>query len=220
MFFFSKKPEVPVQNDVYYEINYSKPYEHLFKKILVGDCGVGKSTLLQKYTDSNFNLHYNPTIGVDFTSKIIEVNKTKVKLHIWDTAGQERFRSISKLYYNNAYAHILVFDLSDMNSLQNLNFWIREILIYADKVNFFLIGTKKDLYIENPQKKYMIENFIKENNILEYFEVSAKKEKDVGYIFEKITEKILEIKKKEEHILEQQKLNLKTVPEVKPFGCC
>ncbi len=218
MFFFSKKSEVPVENNVYYEI--SKPYEHLFKKILVGDCGVGKSTILQRYIDSNFNHQYTPTIGIDFTSKIIEVNNTKIKLHIWDTAGQERFRSISKIYYNNAYAHILVFDLSDFNTLQNLTYWIREIFMHADKINLFLIGTKKDLYKENPQKKHMIQNFITEHNILDYFEISAKKDKDISHVFEKISEKLLEIKKKEEQILEQQKLNLKTVPEVKPFGCC
>merc|ERR1711936_121238 len=91
-------------------------YDHLFKLLLIGDSGVGKSSLILRFADDTFNGSFIPTIGVDFKVKTVDVGGTKIKMQIWDTAGQERFRTIVSTYYRGAHGIIVVYDVTDRQS--------------------------------------------------------------------------------------------------------
>ena len=102
----------------------NEEYDYLFKIVLVGDSGVGKSSLVLKYTDDVYNDNFISTIGVDFKIHTININGKQVKLQIWDTAGQERFKSITASYYKGAHCIIFVYDITDSQSFLNLKKWI------------------------------------------------------------------------------------------------
>ncbi|KAF7232522.1 hypothetical protein EG68_09876 [Paragonimus skrjabini miyazakii] len=121
-------------------------YDYLFKLLLIGDSGVGKSCLLLRFADDTYSDTYISTIGVDFKIRTIELDGKAVKLQIWDTAGQERFRTITSSYYRGAHGIIVVYDVTDQGSFNNVHSWLEEIKHYADsKVNRLLVGNKCDL---------------------------------------------------------------------------
>ncbi|XP_050417294.1 ras-related protein Rab-30 [Patella vulgata] len=120
-------------------------YKYLFKVVLIGNAGVGKTCLVRRFTEGLFPPGQGATIGVDFMIKTVDVDGEKVKLQIWDTAGQERFRSITQAYYRSANALILVYDVCCQNSFDSLPQWLNEIELYAgSKVLTFLVGNKVD----------------------------------------------------------------------------
>ncbi|WBY58514.1 ras-related protein Rab-1B [Plasmodium yoelii yoelii] len=106
-------------------------YDSLFKILLIGDSGVGKSCLLLRFADDTYTDSYISTIGVDFKIKTIEIDDKIIKLQIWDTAGQERFRTITSSYYRGAQGIIIVYDVTDRDSFNNVKNWIIEIEKYA-----------------------------------------------------------------------------------------
>eukprot|EP01067_Filipodium_phascolosomae_P009022 Filipodium_phascolosomae@DN7946_c0_g1_i1.p1 len=121
-------------------------YDYLFKLLLIGDSGVGKSCLLLRFADDTYTDSYISTIGVDFKIRTIDLDAKTVKLQIWDTAGQERFRTITSSYYRGAHGIIIVYDVTDKDSFQNVKNWINEIDKYAtENVNKLLVGNKCDL---------------------------------------------------------------------------
>jgi len=121
-------------------------YDYLFKLLLIGDSGVGKSCLLLRFADDTYTDSYISTIGVDFKIRTIELEGKTVKLQIWDTAGQERFRTITSSYYRGAHGIIIVYDVTDKESFSNVKNWIAEIDKYAtENVNKLLVGNKCDL---------------------------------------------------------------------------
>ncbi|EZG76300.1 small GTPase family Rab subfamily protein [Gregarina niphandrodes] len=123
--------------------------DYLFKILLIGDSGVGKSCLLLRFADGNYTDSYISTIGVDFKIKTIMLEDKKVKLQIWDTAGQERFRTITSSYYRGAQGIIVVFDVTDRDSYDHVRQWMHEIERYAgEEVNTLLVGNKRDLTSE------------------------------------------------------------------------
>lgn len=95
--------------------------EYLFKIIIIGDAGVGKSNILIRYTKDMFDASNKPTIGIEFSSKTIDVDSKKVKLQIWDTAGQERYRAVAKQYYKGAAGVMIVYDISKRGSFENVS---------------------------------------------------------------------------------------------------
>eukprot|EP01092_Planopodium_desertum_P014101 TRINITY_DN70036_c0_g1_i1.p1 TRINITY_DN70036_c0_g1~~TRINITY_DN70036_c0_g1_i1.p1 ORF type:complete len:202 (-),score=28.38 TRINITY_DN70036_c0_g1_i1:59-664(-) len=121
-------------------------YDYLFKLLLIGDSGVGKSCLLLRFADDTFTDSYISTIGVDFKIKTINLDGKVVKLQIWDTAGQERFRTITSSYYRGANGIIIVYDVTDKESFINVKTWLGEIEQNAGEgVLKLLVGNKCDL---------------------------------------------------------------------------
>ncbi|KYR01095.1 Rab GTPase [Tieghemostelium lacteum] len=121
-------------------------YHYLFKLLLIGDSGVGKSCLLLRFADDTYAESFISTIGVDFKIRTIELNGKTIKLQIWDTAGQERFRTITSSYYRGAHGIIVVYDVTDKLTFENVRQWLQEIDRFAcENVNKLLVGNKSDL---------------------------------------------------------------------------
>lgn len=148
------------------------------KYIIIGESGVGKSCLVGNLIGRNFNSIYNSTIGVEYATYDIYIDDTKIKIQIWDMAGQERFRSITRAFYRSASCALLVFDVCDMNSFDNIKYWIDEIRnncgdFENNKITkIILVGNKCDM--ENRKISFdEATNFAKINDI-DYIETSAK----------------------------------------------
>uniref|UniRef100_A0A8C9ILF2 Ras-related protein Rab-15 n=1 Tax=Piliocolobus tephrosceles TaxID=591936 RepID=A0A8C9ILF2_9PRIM len=123
----------------------AKQYDVLFRLLLIGDSGVGKTCLLCRFTDNEFHSSHISTIGVDFKMKTIEVDGIKVRIQIWDTAGQERYQTITKQYYRRAQGIFLVYDISSERSYQHIMKWVSDVDEYAPEgVQKILIGNKAD----------------------------------------------------------------------------
>jgi len=122
-----------------------RDYDHLFKLVLIGDSGVGKSCLLLRFADDAFTESYISTIGVDFRFRTVKLDKKTVKLQIWDTAGQERFRTITSAYYRGADGIIMVYDITNKESFSNVSTWLSEVNRYANEGTCkLLVGNKSD----------------------------------------------------------------------------
>ena len=169
-------------------------YDNMFKIVLVGDSGVGKSSLVLKYTDDVFNGNYISTIGVDFKIHNITVDDKKIKLQIWDTAGQERFKSITSSYYKGAHCIIFVCDITDMLSFNNLQTWINEMKHHTGDKYACIIGNKYDRVESYGSKreitKETAEEFAKGNNMA-YTEVSAKTRYNIDNVFKRIARDLI-----------------------------
>uniref|UniRef100_A0A0D9W190 Uncharacterized protein n=1 Tax=Leersia perrieri TaxID=77586 RepID=A0A0D9W190_9ORYZ len=121
-------------------------YDYLFKIVLIGDSGVGKSNLLSRFTRNSFSLDSKSTIGVEFATRTIEVEGKIVKAQIWDTAGQERYRAITSAYYRGAVGALLVYDVTKATTFENVKRWLKELRDHADSnIVVMLIGNKIDL---------------------------------------------------------------------------
>ncbi|KAL5016872.1 hypothetical protein ScPMuIL_006461 [Solemya velum] len=129
-------------------------YDHLFKLLIIGDSGAGKSCLLLRFCENVFPEHHITTIGVDYKICVLEIEGEKVKLQIWDTAGQERFRTITSTYYRGAHGVIVVYDVTDGASFANVKTWLKEIdqNCGANPISRILVGTKND----DPSKKIVL----------------------------------------------------------------
>ncbi|KAM6937528.1 ras-related protein Rab-8B [Xenentodon cancila] len=124
----------------------AKTYDYLFKLLLIGDSGVGKTCLLFRFSEDSFNTTFISTIGIDFKIRTIELDGKRVKLQIWDTAGQERFRTITTAYYRGAMGIMLVYDICNEKSFDNIKNWIRNIEEHASSdVEKMILGNKCDM---------------------------------------------------------------------------
>jgi len=121
-------------------------YDMIFKTVLVGDSGVGKTNILSRYTRDEFCIETKSTVGVEFGTRKIKIKNTNVKIQIWDTAGQERYKSITNAYYKGAKGSMVVFDISKRDTFNSVDRWIGELRQYADaEISILLIGNKADL---------------------------------------------------------------------------
>ena len=120
--------------------------EYKFKVVVVGDSGVGKTNLIHRFVNNTFNKDSKATVGVEFLSKTFIINKEIFKIEIWDTAGQERYKAITAAYYKGAMGAMIVYDVTNQNSFDNVNRWSSEIREKASKnINLIMIGNKIDL---------------------------------------------------------------------------
>ncbi|XP_046442562.1 ras-related protein Rab-43-like [Daphnia pulex] len=121
-------------------------FDFLFKIVVIGDCGIGKTSLVQRFKSGVFTERYTNTIGVDFAMKTVVIEGKQVKLQIWDTAGQERFRTITQSYYRSANGVLLVYDITKRSSFLSLQKWMEEIRRFtANNISWILIGNKCDM---------------------------------------------------------------------------
>merc|ERR1712241_600350 len=124
-------------------------YAYLFKYIIIGDTGVGKSCLLLQFTDKRFQPVHDLTIGVEFGARMITIDGKQIKLQIWDTAGQESFRSITRSYYRGAAGALLVYDITRRETFQHLSRWLEEARQHSNSnMVIMLIGNKSDLEVK------------------------------------------------------------------------
>lgn len=158
-------------------------YDYLFKLLLIGDSGVGKSCLLLRFADHTYTESYISTIGVDFKIRTIDLDGKTIKLQIWDTAGQERFRTITSSYYRGAHGIIVVYDVTDMESFNNVKQWLAEIERYAcEGVNKLLVGNKCDL-VQKKVVDYEMAKAFADSLDIPFLETSAKNATNVEKAF-------------------------------------
>ncbi|KAL4092110.1 hypothetical protein QTP88_026672 [Uroleucon formosanum] len=161
-------------------------YDYLFKVVLIGDSGVGKSNLLARFTRNEFNLESKSTIGVEFATRSIKVNKKIIKAQIWDTAGQERYRAITSAYYRGAVGALLVYDIAKQLTYQNVERWLSELRDHADQnIVIMLVGNKSDLRHLRAVPADEATAFAEANN-LSFIETSALDSTNVETAFENI----------------------------------
>jgi Ras-related protein Rab-35 len=173
----------------------AREYDHLFKLLIIGDSGVGKSSLLLRFADNLFAGTYITTIGVDFKIRTIDVNGEKVKLQIWDTAGQERFRTITSTYYRGTHGVIVVYDVTSGESFVNVKRWLQEIDQNCDTVNRILVGNKNDALPDKKVVKTEDAQKFAEQIGVPLYETSAKENLNVEEVFYEITKQVLKTKK-------------------------
>lgn len=170
--------------------NYTEPLEMIFKYILIGDLGSGKTSLINRYINNNYVDNYICTIGVDFMTKTVKIDGDIIKIQIWDTAGMEKYQNITTSYYRSANAGIILFDLSNRDSFNSLDRWITTFYENTNPINntsLIVIGNKKDLEDRIPDeeiKEYMA------TRKLEYFEASAKTGEGVIEALDSITSRL------------------------------
>ncbi|CAB0014976.1 unnamed protein product [Nesidiocoris tenuis] len=155
------------------------------KVMLLGDSGVGKTCLLVRFRDNMFlSGNFISTVGIDFRNKVVMVDDTKVKLQIWDTAGQERFRSVTHAYYRDAHALLLLYDVTNKNSFDNIRAWLGEIKEYAqDDVVIMLLGNKCDSQSSERMVRREDGERIARENTVAFMETSAKTGQNVELAF-------------------------------------
>ncbi|KAJ1991916.1 Ras- protein Rab-2A [Dimargaris cristalligena] len=158
-------------------------YAYLFKYIIIGDTGVGKSCLLLQFTDNRFQPAHDLTIGVEFGARIVTVGQKRIKLQIWDTAGQESFRSITRSYYRGAAGALLVYDITRRDTFDHLATWLEDARKYSNaNITIMLIGNKCDLEAKRAVSREEGESFARENGLF-FIETSAKTAANVEEAF-------------------------------------
>lgn len=171
-------------------------YDYLFKVVLIGDSGVGKSNLLSRFTRNEFSLESKSTIGVEFATRSIEVDGKTIKAQIWDTAGQERYRAITSAYYRGAVGALLVYDITKQVTFDNISRWLGELREHADsKIVIMLVGNKADL---KHLRAVSIETASEysENESLSFIETSALDAHNVEDAFNTVLKEIFEHNRK------------------------
>ncbi|KAI4518180.1 ras family-domain-containing protein [Schizophyllum commune] len=159
-------------------------YDYLFKIVLIGDSGVGKSNLLSRFTRNEFSQDTKSTIGVEFATRSITVEGKILKAQIWDTAGQERYRAITAAYYRGAVGALLVYDISKRGSYENVQRWLKELRDHADSnIVIMLVGNKSDLKHLRAVPTDEARAFAAENG-LSFIETSALDASNVDSAFE------------------------------------
>ena len=176
----------------YKKISNHETYDYMFKVLLLGDAGVGKTSLMWRFSDDVFNHTYISTIGIDFKLRTIDVEGNKVRLQVWDTAGQERFHAISVSYYRTAAGIMLVYDITRRGSFENIAKWLRKIDEHAkEDVIKLLIGNKCDMHQHRAVKREEGEKLAHEYD-MSFFETSAKENESINEAFECTAEEIME----------------------------
>ncbi|ELP95054.1 GTP-binding protein YPTC5, putative [Entamoeba invadens IP1] len=198
----------------------------LLKMILIGDSGVGKSSLMNQFIEKTFTAQYKATIGADFLTKEVSINGTAVTLQIWDTAGHEKFMSFGAAFYRGSDCCLLVLDVTNEQSFKSLDTWKKEFLNGANVTNpkdfpFVVLINKMD---EDPSKHTVNVNAVKQwcenNGAIPYYETSAKTGLRVDQAFLDVATKVVQ-SMKEVTTAPSGSINIEnTPPPKKESGCC
>jgi len=163
------------------------------KVVLLGDTGVGKTSLALRFVQDSFTSRTAPTVGASFLTKVLLVEDCKIKLRLWDTAGQERFRSLAPMYYRQACAAVIVFDITRDDSFHKMCDWVRELQInLAEEIILIVVGNKIDLDALRKVSKQSAEEYARSIGALKYVEASAKTGEGIEEIFLNIAQKLNE----------------------------
>eukprot|EP01120_Amphizonella_sp_Union-15-10_P013031 TRINITY_DN5973_c0_g1_i1.p1 TRINITY_DN5973_c0_g1~~TRINITY_DN5973_c0_g1_i1.p1 ORF type:complete len:212 (+),score=28.08 TRINITY_DN5973_c0_g1_i1:173-808(+) len=167
-------------------------YDYLFKFVLVGSSGVGKTSFMTRFIDNVFETHNTATIGVEFHTCTLEIGVGQtVKLNVWDTAGQEKFRAITKAYYRGAQGVIVLYDITNRRSFQEVPYWFQQVNdSYADSIKI-LIGNKSDLEDERKVDAEEARTFAQKYGVT-FLETSAKVSVNVRNAFRILCEQCIE----------------------------
>ena len=164
--------------------------DYVFKLVLVGDSGVGKSCILHQFIYNRFRKNTTQTIGVDFSAKNVHIDNQEIKLQIWDTAGQEKFRSVARSYYRGAIGIIIVYDITKVESFQHIATWLADARNAArSECSVCVVGNKGDLEDQRVVRTEDGKLFCTENNLL-FFECSALTGDNIYEIFNEISRHI------------------------------
>lgn len=167
-----------------------REYDYLLKYLVIGDGGVGKTTLLTQFCREAYDAADYPvkqTVGIDFQVKLIKIGSKRIKLQIWDTAGQERYRSITNAYYRGAHGILVVYDVTDNSSFKHVKSWMANIGVHADNtVVTMLVGNKIDRVSDRIIKTAQGQQLADEYKI-KFFEVSAKDRTNIESPFEALS---------------------------------
>ncbi|KAJ0984050.1 hypothetical protein J5N97_002406 [Dioscorea zingiberensis] len=168
-------------------------YDYLFKIVLIGDSGVGKSNILSRFTRNEFCLESKSTIGVEFATRTLQIEGKTVKAQIWDTAGQERYRAITSAYYRGAVGALLVYDITKRQTFDNVQRWLRELRDHADSnIVIMMAGNKSDLkHLRSVQEEDAQEFAEKEG--LSFLETSALEAHNIEKAFQTVLTEIYHI---------------------------
>lgn len=163
----------------------------LLKVIILGDAGVGKTSLLKQYVNKQFSYQYKATIGADFLMKEIIIDGQVVQLQLWDTAGQEKFHSLGSAFYRNAECCILVFDQTDPKTFETIDTWRSEFLTQLNPKDpenfpFVILGNKCDKEGELKVSEQKVKQYCSQKNNMSYFETSAKDDINIKLAFEEV----------------------------------
>ncbi|KAL8108142.1 ras-related protein RABA1f-like [Apium graveolens] len=206
-------------------------YDYLFKVVLIGDSGVGKSNLLSRFSRNEFSLESKSTIGVEFATRSIQVDDKVVKAQIWDTAGQERYRAITSAYYRGAVGALLVYDVTRRITFENVERWLKELRDHTDtNIVIMLVGNKADLRhlraVSTDDAMAFAERentFFMETSALEALNVESSFTEVLTQIYHVVSRKALDIGDDPAALPKGQTVNIggkDDVSAMKKSGCC
>lgn len=203
-------------------------YDYLFKIVLIGDSGVGKSNILSRFTRNEFCLESKSTIGVEFATRTLQIEGKTIKVQIWDTAGQERYRAITSAYYRGAVGALLVYDITKRQTFDNVLRWLRELRDHADSnIVIMVAGNKADLShlraIPESDAQILAEkeglSFI-ETSALEALNIERAFEMIITEIFHIISKKALAAQEAEAPPIRGTAINVADSGNLSKGGCC
>ena len=198
-------------------------YDEKIKLMIIGETRTGKTSLISRYCKGDYSESpYLSTIGIDFQIKNLTINSKKIRLQIWDTAGQERFRNIAKNYYQSSDGFIIVYDITNSESFQTLDYWIEEIKSNSHEfTKMILVGNKCDLEDERQVKKEEGKDYAKKEKI-KFYEVSSKEGTNINTAFDTLVKDILSTYSPSELMKKRgsKMLSIPVLQQQKKSSCC
>ena len=196
------------------------------KVALLGDSGVGKTCIIKRYTEDEYDENSTTTAGASYSQRILEINGKNIQLDLWDTAGQEKYRSLGRRFYKDAYIICLVYDITNASSFENLkNIWVKDLKDYGEKYKILaIVGAKSDCYEKEDIKEEDAREYAKSLNAT-FMLTSAKNGDNIDLLFETLireylgpdfTQKVQEMKKDKGEVSVINKKN----PDKKKKKCC
>lgn len=199
-------------------------YDKLFKIVLIGESGVGKTNLISRFVEDQFSLESRSTIGVEFSNKTIFLENTTIKVQLWDTAGQERFRAITVAYYRGAHGAIVVFDCTKRQTFERLDQWISDLRLYSsESVSIVIVGNKSDLSHLRAVSTEEAQEYAQRNGCL-FMETSALDNIGVDQAFGLLVEHIYKhsepLEVRDENVVDESFKIYPIIPEEKKKKSC